>query len=274
MNGNSVKPPRPVEAIGAAQQATTGAQMPAPMQRLFSHSSGVGPFGGQDRASGVTFGTITHTGNEANGRPTSTAAAAQSSFGPLLRNGDFHNDTVKSPTPPTRQSSRPRTPVLDHQLRRSLEEAHAAQRSILNLSGDRQRDARASPLPQAVQGAQGAPAGSGREAGIKMEFGRMFSGLGSGVGSTPQPTMNHIAQPPSRQSPASDLGDAEAGARRMNEHIVRSARKGPSRMNEDSRVESSDDGRAAIVAQTARGGQTVRGVPVLNHHHHHPHNHQ
>ena len=43
------------------------------------------------------------------------------------------------------------------------------------------RKGRISPLPQAVQGAQPQIPGPPGEAGIKSEFGRMFSGIGSGV---------------------------------------------------------------------------------------------
>ncbi|KAK7747896.1 hypothetical protein SLS53_001148 [Cytospora paraplurivora] len=46
---------------------------------------------------------------------------------------------------------------------------------------DMNRKGRISPLPQAVQGAQPQIPGPPGEAGIKSEFGRMFSGIGSGV---------------------------------------------------------------------------------------------
>lgn len=49
------------------------------------------------------------------------------------------------------------------------------------------RKGRNSPLPQAVQGAQGQLNGPGSEPGIKNEFGKMFSGIGSGVGSMGSP---------------------------------------------------------------------------------------
>jgi hypothetical protein len=45
------------------------------------------------------------------------------------------------------------------------------------------RRGRNSPFPQAVQGAQSQHTGPGGEPGIKSEFGKMFSGIGSGVGS-------------------------------------------------------------------------------------------
>lgn len=44
------------------------------------------------------------------------------------------------------------------------------------------RKGRISPLPQAVQGVQPQQPGPAAEPGIKSEFGRMFSGIGSGVG--------------------------------------------------------------------------------------------
>ena len=60
---------------------------------------------------------------------------------------------------------------------------------VLSLVHDSKRG-RLSPLPQAVQGAQSRARGPASEPGIKNEFARMFSGIGSGVGSamsTPAP---------------------------------------------------------------------------------------
>ncbi|KAL9093434.1 MAG: hypothetical protein Q9159_000288 [Coniocarpon cinnabarinum] len=72
-------------------------------------------------------------------------------------------------------------PMLDERLRRSLEDSQMAHRSVLGANQEaRRRIERSSPLPQAVQGASGQPVGSGRDPTIKSEFGRMFSGLGSG----------------------------------------------------------------------------------------------
>ncbi|KAF7193409.1 Transcriptional regulatory protein RXT3, partial [Pseudocercospora fuligena] len=77
-------------------------------------------------------------------------------------------------------------------------------KAILNISPELNRRGRNSPLPQAVQGAQPRHIGPGGDnPGIKMEFGRMFSGLGSGVGTTPAPShpINGTTTP-SRMSPA------------------------------------------------------------------------
>ena len=56
----------------------------------------------------------------------------------------------------------------------------AQQRNIIAVQ-DMNRKGRTSPLPQAVQGVQSQPSIPGAEPGIKSEFGRMFSGIGSGV---------------------------------------------------------------------------------------------
>ncbi|KAL1850372.1 hypothetical protein Daus18300_012967 [Diaporthe australafricana] len=56
----------------------------------------------------------------------------------------------------------------------------AHQQNFLRVQ-EMNRKGRISPLPQAVQGAQPQIQGPPGEAGIKSEFGRMFSGIGSGV---------------------------------------------------------------------------------------------
>lgn len=53
-------------------------------------------------------------------------------------------------------------------------------RSLLNVANDNKRGGRASPVPQAVQGAQAQIVGP--ETAIKSEHGRVFSGIGGGVG--------------------------------------------------------------------------------------------
>ena len=58
-------------------------------------------------------------------------------------------------------------------------------RSMLALINDNtKRAGRVSPLPQAVQGAQGQRRGPSSDPSISNEFSRMFAGIGSGVGST------------------------------------------------------------------------------------------
>ena len=109
--------------------------------------------------------------------------------GRFIPRGDRHGLHVDS-----RESSQidrsSKGPLLDAHLRKSLEDTQ--HRSILGAGYDSHRRVdRFSPLPQAVQGASSEPVGSGRASNIKTEFGRMFSGLGSGVGSTPVPMPPH-----------------------------------------------------------------------------------
>lgn len=98
-------------------------------------------------------------------------------------------------------------------------------RAILNISPELNRKGRNSPLPQAVQGAQPKHVGPGGDnPGIKSEFGRMFSGLGSGVGSA-TPTPGQYANgttTPSRLTPSRNAeGDRATG----NEHEERAGSK-------------------------------------------------
>jgi hypothetical protein len=72
---------------------------------------------------------------------------------------------------------------------RSIEEIstpHGHQRHLLGVQ-EINRKGRISPLPQAVQGAQPQLSGPAGEPGIKSEFGRMFSGIGTGVGTLSSP---------------------------------------------------------------------------------------
>jgi hypothetical protein len=59
-------------------------------------------------------------------------------------------------------------------------------RGLLEIQ-EMNRKGRISPLPQAVQGAQPQLSGPAGEPGIKSEFGRIFSGIRSGVGGLSSP---------------------------------------------------------------------------------------
>ncbi|KAI9737283.1 MAG: hypothetical protein M1818_005816 [Claussenomyces sp. TS43310] len=79
---------------------------------------------------------------------------------------------------------------LQDSPRRPGEEVHQPrQNAYLGVQLEMNRKGRTSPLPQAVQGAQGQISGPGSEPGIKNEFGKMFSGIGSGVGSMATPSV-------------------------------------------------------------------------------------
>jgi len=153
-------------------------------------------------------------------------------------------------------------------------------KALLGLSPEMSRKGRNSPLPQAVQGAQprhGWPGGD--NLGIKMEFGRMFSGLGSGVGSTTPTAGQSVygASTPSRLSPVrhveegdlvrtavSNLEDWKSGAK------AKSGKRNGRRSRDEEEVNG--DGRATPDVQ--RGNKRAKATHPAHHHHHlHSHHH-
>jgi hypothetical protein len=128
------------------------------------------------------------------------------------------------------------------------------------------RTGRASPLPQAVQGAQAQPLSIGKDPGIKSEFGRMFSGLGSGLGSST----------PSRGSPLPQNGqssfsqDPETGdMMRLQRVNSQQGRKAKRVKDEDVFDADSNDGRGT--PSGIRGAKRNKPNHAGHHHHHAPH---
>ena len=79
---------------------------------------------------------------------------------------------------------------VEHEVGNTEELQQPNKNFLAAVLDNNKRGGRISPLPQAVQGAQGRMRGPASEPGIKNEFARMFSGIGSGVGSamsTPVP---------------------------------------------------------------------------------------
>lgn len=116
------------------------------------------------------------------------------------------------------------------------------------------RTGRASPLPQAVQGAQAQPLSIGKDPGIKSEFGRMFSGLGSGLGSST----------PSRGSPMPQNGQGsfESDNGEMMRRIgSQQGRKPPKRVKDE-------EGIFDMENADGRGTPGARGAKRNKHHHH------
>ncbi|KIY00300.1 uncharacterized protein Z520_03985 [Fonsecaea multimorphosa CBS 102226] len=125
---------------------------------------------------------------------------------------------------------------LEDQVRKGSEEL-SQHRTILGLANESKRG-RYSPVPQAVQGAQAQTPVP--DAGIKTEHGRVFAGIGSGLGTTsagPTPTPQPL--------PASPFKRDEGGARLSEENLMKMSRStsGISKRNrkvldEDVRAES------------------------------------
>ena len=144
-------------------------------------------------------------------------------------------------------------------------------RHSLSLLIENGKRGRVSPLPQAVQGAQARNSGPASDPGIKNEFGRMFSGIGSGVGSsgpmgsgtsTPFPASPKINNEPERRTPFASRGEINEIARFKDWSKL--GRRGLGR-EDDSRAAESDARRAPSVVGTLG----ARGIKKKHAHHHH-----
>lgn len=142
-------------------------------------------------------------------------------------------------------------------------------RSLLTVQ-EINRKGRLSPLPQAVQGAQSQMQGPAGEPGIKSEFGRMFSGIGSGVGSLSSPVAGGAQLPftasglarkdDSDGTPVEDRTDAN-GNKMVREG---SKNKRRSKIKDEDIMRAVEDGR-----QTPVGGRGKRPKTNAHGHHHH-----
>lgn len=155
-------------------------------------------------------------------------------------------------------------------------------RALFNISPEVNRKGRNSPLPQAVQGAQPRHVGPGGDnPSVKMEFGRMFSGLGSGVGTaTPTHGNGNGTMTPSRMTPVRQVegGDLVRTAvaeieegRRSSKNDSRGGRKSSRRFREE---EERMNGRETPDHQP--GSKRAKTNHASHHHHHHhapPHHH-
>jgi hypothetical protein len=178
--------------------------------------------------------------------------------------------------PQDRRTSEPRPHGADMQFQRSSSDSQPLmmQRSRSSLGiGPEGKRGRASPLPQAVQGAQAQLVGPGADPSIKSEFGRIFQGLG-GIG-------GHLAgiSTPPRQSPVPRrhgpdvepivLSDGEGA--KMTRINSKGPKKGRRVKEEDGKLDNeSNDGRGTPLGSGARGAKRSK---VSHHHHLHQHNH-
>jgi hypothetical protein len=157
--------------------------------------------------------------------------------------------------------------MYDHSKR--MGEEMQQSKSLLALGSEaNRRTGRASPLPQAVQGAQGQPLSGGKDPGIKSEFGRMFSGLGSGLGSSTPSRQSPIPQSaPEVLPPGADLNDL-----RLQRVSSQNGRKSKRVKDEEGLFDNeSMDGRGT---PSIRGSKRNKHNHPGHHHHHHAHAHQ
>lgn len=182
---------------------------------------------------------------------------AHSQQGPLR-----NRDEAAVPPPSVAYSLGPMSHEPGPRMRRfedSGTPTQASQRNLLAVQ-EMNRKGRISPLPQAVQGAQPQLAGPAGEPGIKSEFGRMFSGIGTGVGTLSSPV------PAGAQLAYTNTGlirqdDAEAAP----EPPVETT-KAPGRGKRRKLKEEDEEGSAA---PTPAGGRAKK--PKGHHHHQYVH---
>ena len=171
---------------------------------------------------------------------------------------------------PANTESSKEVDVIEHHHFRDDTNGHRKS-SLAMLMENNRRGGRFSPLPQAVQGAQGRTNGPASDPGIKNEFARMFSGIGSGVGSAgptgsgtstpfapPSPTMSH-EQRPTPLHARSELGIAKPTTSSRRGKRSRKAR------DVDTKAELVD-GEAGV--SSATGPKAVKRSRT-NHHHSH-----
>ncbi|KAI4090757.1 MAG: hypothetical protein LQ344_004537 [Seirophora lacunosa] len=147
-------------------------------------------------------------------------------------------------------------------------------RHSLSLLIENGRRGRVSPLPQAVQGAQGRNSGPASDPGIKNEFGRMFSGIGSGVGSTgpvgsgtstPFPASPKVNHEPERRTPFASRGELFDLTRPRERSKL--GKRGLAK-DDETRVEVENGATPNVTGSSGR-----RMVKKRHSHHHHSHNH-
>ncbi|OQD92229.1 hypothetical protein PENSOL_c043G07870 [Penicillium solitum] len=145
-------------------------------------------------------------------------------------------------------------------------------RNLLTVGVDGKRGGRASPLPQAVQGAQAPYIGPAGEPAIKNELGRVFSGIGSGVGGVTAATGGSGPSTPLGTSPFKR--DSLTG-RSMNGEGMDEASKlaRPSSAAGRRSRKSRDEEQMEIEANDARGLLSARNARRSRHSHHHHHHH-
>ena len=154
------------------------------------------------------------------------------------------------------------------QQTRNPEEGISNHRSMLGLINDNNKRAgRISPLPQAVQGAQGQKRGPSSDPSIKNEFSRMFAGIGSGVGST---GLNSGASTPFPPSPkqTSEADQRMTFTDRSDLLEFAKSRNG-SRVRKGKRTKEDDTKELEISENRTRSARGIKKSRHTQGHHHH-----
>ncbi|GKT94330.1 LOW QUALITY PROTEIN: histone deacetylation protein RXT3 [Colletotrichum tofieldiae] len=196
----------------------------------------------------------------------------------------------EGPPPPSVAYNTPHGPPMYDSPRNRPGEEHPNnnQRNLLAVQ-EINRKGRVSPLPQAVQGAQPQLPGPAGEPGIKSEFGRMFSGIGSGVtGLGVGSPVTAGAQLPYTNASLARRDETDSAAHESGPDTVAPKPKGRRRKlkEEDTKGDEESTGRLTPSGRAKRpkthGHHHHQYVPVPsglstttndNSHHHHHHHH-
>ncbi|SZF03670.1 unnamed protein product [Blumeria hordei] len=270
------RPPEPVERStwlqNGAYEPPRPVYEPIPEKETLLPPRPPNSFAYQTTASAQYLGKISCTGKEQNYNPPNSLP-----FG----NNSVCETVVQEPSGIAQQQQQPnrqqRQTVYNFLPQNSSSQLHEPsskrhiedsqplqQRSILGLQ-DSNRKGRASPSPQAVQGVQTQTDGPGGEPSIKNEFGRMFSGIGSGVGSVLQMPISNTSSNYSnnsnmRREDTESLQELQTTCKPHSLPLQTSKRR---KLQEDKGDEES------IPERIAQNGKPKK--PKTGHHHHHHH---
>ena len=189
----------------------------------------------------------------------------------ISRNRFFDNGTERQPPLNHNAGSREGNGSINggFQPNRTSDDGSQTHRNMLATMFDTNKRGRISPLPQAVQGAQGQTRGPSTDPNIKNEFSRLFPGIGSGVGSTGISSGASTPFPPPSPKPNHESENrAPFGSRREIADLGRSSRDA-SRVGKRSRRVKDDDELEILDSRPTNVPTSTRGVRKSRHGHHH-----
>lgn len=153
---------------------------------------------------------------------------------------------------------------------RSTIDGSQSHRDMLGMILDNRRPGRISPLPQAVQGAQGQTRGPSSDPSIKNEFSRMFAGIGSGVGSAGMNSGTSTPFKPPSPAPNTDNDNRTSLGSRL-DIIALHKSQNSSRAGKRRRLKDDDSKDLEIIKDRPAGASGSRVVKKRHGHQHHDH---
>jgi hypothetical protein len=160
-------------------------------------------------------------------------------------------------------------PPTGEEQRRKGNDELLHHRNLLGVGVDGKKGGRASPLPQAVQGAQGQILGPAGESGMKSDLGRVFSGIGSGVGGVNAAAAGSGPSTPMATSPFKRDSGAGRSATGETTEDVNNNRPGSATGKRQRRSRDEDGALEGEAGFEQRAGVSRAGRRGRHMHHHH-----